>query len=94
MEFDLHPLLQKVRRKRIIRTASYNRRNTLILKLVEKYQGEDFGNYRLRVVWGPVLPQDRTRMVTHEQSLVQGLMSRVWSRPGFIPGAGRWMKSG
>ncbi len=77
MEFDLHPLLQKVRRKRIIRTASYNRRNTLILKLVEKYQGEDFGNYRLRVVWGPVLPQDRTRMVAHEQSLVQaGIHSR------------------
>ena len=42
LEFDLHPLLQKVRRKRIIRTAAYNRRNALILKLVEKYQGGEF----------------------------------------------------
>ena len=77
LEFDLHPLLQKVRRKRIIRSAAYNRRNALILKLVEKYQGESFGKYRLRVVWGPVLPQDMTRVVANEQTLVQaGIHSR------------------
>ena len=77
LEFDLHPLLQKVRRKRIIRTAAYNRRNALILKLVEKYQGESFGDYRLRVVWGPVLPQDMARIVANEQTLVQaGIHSR------------------
>ena len=38
LEIELQPLLQKVRRKRIIRTAAYNRRNRLILKLLEKYQ--------------------------------------------------------
>ena len=77
LEFDLHPLLQKVRRKRIIRTAAYNRRSALILKLAEKYQGEDFGDCRLRVVWGPVLPQDLARMVSNEQTLVQtGIHSR------------------
>ncbi len=77
LEMDLHPLLQKVRRKRIIRTAAYNRRNALILRLVEKYQGESFGDYRLRVVWGPVLPQDMTRIVSNEQTLVQtGIHSR------------------
>ena len=55
LEIELQPLLQKVRRKRLIRTAVYNRRNRLILKLLEKYQGENFGDNHLRVVWGPVL---------------------------------------
>jgi len=77
LELELHPLLQKVRRKRIIRTAAYNRRNEMILKLLEKFQGESFGNNRLRVVWGPVLPQDMARLVADEQVLVQtGIHSR------------------
>ncbi len=77
LELDLHPLLQKVRRKRIIRTAAYNRRNVLILRLVEKYQGESFGDYRLRIVWGPILPRDMVRIVSNEQTLIQaGIHSR------------------
>jgi len=77
MEIELQPLLQKVRRKRIIRTAVYNRRNEMVLKLLEKYRGESFGNNRLRVVWGPVLPQDWARLVSKEQTLVQtGIHSR------------------
>jgi len=80
LEIELHPLLQKVRRKRIIRTAVYNRRNEMILKLLEKYQGvlqlKD-GENRLRVVWGPVLPQDISRQISNEQILVQtGIHSR------------------
>ena len=77
LEIELQPLLQKVRRKRIIRTAVYNRRNEMVLKLVEKYQGESFGDNHLRVVWGPVLPQDWARLVSKEQTLVQtGIHSR------------------
>jgi hypothetical protein len=77
LEIELQPLLQKVRRKRIIRTAAYNRRNRMILALLEKYSGESFGHHHLRVVWGPVLPQDLTKLVTNEQSLVQtGIHSR------------------
>ena len=77
LEIELHPLLQKVRRKRIIRAAAYNRRNEMILKLLEKYQGERFGDNHLRVVWGPVLPQDMARQVNNEQTLVQtGIHSR------------------
>jgi hypothetical protein len=80
MEIDLQPLLQKVRRKRIIRTAAYNRRHEMILKLLEKYQGEDFGpavGSRLRVIWGPVLPKDVERRVNSEQVMVQtGIHSR------------------
>ena len=77
MEIELYPLLQKVRRKRVIRTAAYNRRNELVLKLVEKYQNQNFGDIQFRVVWGPVLPRDMARLVSNEQTLVQaGIHSR------------------
>lgn len=77
LEIELQPLLQKVRRKRIIRTAVYNRRNEMILRLLKKYAGEDYGDNHLRVVWEPVLPKDMSRKVSSEQVLVQnGIHSR------------------
>jgi hypothetical protein len=77
LEIELQPLLQKVKRKRLIRTSVYNQRNRLILKLVEKYQNESFGDNQLRVVWSPVLPQDMERLVANEQILIQnGVHSR------------------
>ena len=77
LEIELNPLLQKVRRKRIIRTAAYNRRNEMVLKLLEKYQGIRFGENLLRVVWSPILPQDLAKLVSNEQTLVQtGIHSR------------------
>jgi hypothetical protein len=77
LEIELQPLLQKVWRKRLIRTAAYRQRNQLILRLLEKYQNENFGRYRLEVVWSPVLPRDLARLVTDEQTLVQnGIHSR------------------
>ncbi len=77
LEIELQPLLQKVWRKRLIRTSAYRRRNRLILKLLQKYQNQDFGNYRLDVVWSPVLPRDLARLVANEQTLVQnGIHSR------------------
>jgi len=77
LEIELQPLLQKVRRKRLIRTVAYNRRNRMILKLLEKYQNESFGDNHLRVVWNPVLPRDLARLVSNEQTLVQsGIHSR------------------
>ncbi len=81
LEIELQPLLQKVRRKRIIRAAAYNRRNAMILNLLEKFGGEDFGGGsaagRLRVIWGPVLPKDMESRVSSEQVMVQtGIHSR------------------
>ena len=72
LEIELQPLLQKVSRKRAIRTVAYNQRNRMILKLLEKYRGDDFGDYNLRVAWSPVLPRDMTQLVANEQVLVQG----------------------
>jgi len=77
LEMELHPLLQKVRRKRLIRTAVYRRRNEMILGIAEQMTGEDFGRCRSKVTWGPVLPQDRGRLVRDEQILVgAGIHSR------------------
>jgi hypothetical protein len=81
LEIELQPLLQKVRRKRIIRTAAYNRRNEMILKLLRQFGGENFGETaaggNLKVVWGPVLPSDMASRVNSEQTLVQtGIHSR------------------
>ncbi len=77
LQIELYPLLQKVRRKRIIRASAYNRRNEMVLKLLEKYRGDRFGDNSLRVLWGPVLPQDMARQVNNEQILVQtGIHSR------------------
>ena len=77
LEMELHPLLQKVRRKRLIRTAVYRRRNELILRVLERMTGESFGNYRSRIIWGPLLPQDRGRLVRDEEILIgAGVHSR------------------
>ncbi len=77
LEMELHPLLQKVRRKRLIRTSVYRRRNEMVLRILEQMAGEAFGNHRSRVVWGPVLPQDRARLVRDEEIMVNaGIHSR------------------
>ncbi len=77
MQIELYPLIQKVLRKRAIRTSVYNQRNEMILKLLEKFGGEKTGENRPRVVWGQVLPQDKVQLVNNETSLVEhGIHSR------------------
>lgn len=98
LEIELHPLLQKVRRKRTIRTSAYIRRNQMILTLLEQFTGANYGSALAspsgaasgtgrrgagstslshRLVWAPVLPQDKSRTAQQEQLLVQaGVHSR------------------
>jgi hypothetical protein len=77
LEIEMQPLLQKVWRKRLIRNSAYRERNNLILRLTAKYTGQDFGDYRLQMVWSPVLPRDMAALVSNEQVLVQnGIHSR------------------
>ncbi len=71
LEIELHPLLQKVRRKRLIRSAAYKKRNEMALQLLSQYTREDYSGLKHRVIWGPVLPQDKMRLVQSEQLLVQ-----------------------
>ena len=77
MNIELGSLIQKVIRKRTIRTNAYHQRNDIILKLAEKYMNESFDQITHRVVWGPILPQDTARQAQNEQLLVQaGVHSR------------------
>ena len=47
------------------------------MDLLEKFKGEDFGENRIKVVWGQVLPQDIAQLITNEQILVEtGIHSR------------------
>jgi hypothetical protein len=77
LRIELGSLIQKVIRKRSIRTNVYHRRNAMILKLAEMYMHEDFGGMSHRVVWGSILPQDVATQAQNEQLLVQaGVHSR------------------
>ncbi len=77
LEVELYSLLQKVQRKRNIRASAYRRRNVMMLDLLRQFGGQDFGPVFHRIVWGTVIPQDKARQVTNEQSLVtSGVHSR------------------
>ena len=71
LEVELQSLLQKVRRKRTIRTAAYTRRCQMILALHKQFARQDFTTISTRIIWGAVLPQDRARLAQNEQLLVQ-----------------------
>ena len=92
LQMELDPLLKKVQRKRLIRAAAFRRRNEMTLRILEQETGEPLRQgsgqglaprqsagrlYRTRIVWGPVLPQDRSRLVEDETRLVSaGVHSR------------------
>jgi hypothetical protein len=77
LRIELGSLIQKVVRKRTIRTNVYHQRNAMILKLAGIFMNENFEGVNHRVVWGPILPQDTDRQAQTEQSLVQaGVHSR------------------
>jgi len=77
LQIELGSLIQKVTRKRTIRTNAYHQRNQMIMRLAEKYLGESFEGISHRVVWGPILPADTARQAQNEQLLVQaGVHSR------------------
>jgi len=77
MRIELGSLIQKIIRKRTIRTNVYHQRNDMILKLGEMFVHENFEGVNHRVVWGPILPQDATTQAQTEQLLVQaGVHSR------------------
>ena len=77
LNLELDPLLKKVQRKRLIRSAAYVRRNEMILRILEQETGVSYAPHRSRIVWGPVVPRDRSRLIVDEKSLVAaGIHSR------------------
>ena len=77
MQIELGSLLQKVTRKRTIRTNAYHHRTDMVLRLAAKYMNENLEGITHRVVWGEILPTDTQRQAQNEQLLVQaGVHSR------------------
>jgi len=77
LQLQMDPLLKKVERKRLIRSAAFRRRNEMVLQLLTLFGGEDFVPFRTRVVWGELLPVDRERLVREEVALIgAGVHSR------------------
>jgi len=77
MQIELGSLLQKVTRKRTIRTNAYHHRTDMVLRLAARYMNENLEDITHRVVWGEILPQDTQRQAQNEQLLVQaGVHSR------------------
>jgi len=78
LEVEIQPLVQKVQRKRRVWDSVYRRRNAMVLDLLERFGGYDFGGVRrTEVVWGSILPQDRETLVRAEAQLVaSGIHSR------------------
>ena len=77
LEMELHPLLQKLRRKRLIRSAAFRRRNEIALRIHEQKTGERLAPYRTAIEWGAILPQDQAQVARQEIELVaSGLHSK------------------
>ena len=77
LSIELDPLQKKVQRKRLIRSAAYRRRDEMVLRILEQQGGARFGGLRSRIVWGSVVPPDRSRLVADERTLVaSGIHSR------------------
>jgi hypothetical protein len=79
LNVELDPLLKKVQRKRLIRAAAFRRRNEMALRILERFAEPrvSYAPYRSRIIWGSVLPLDRSRLVADERALVaSGIHSR------------------
>jgi hypothetical protein len=77
LNIEFQSLVQKVVRKRVIRTPAYRRRCEMILKLAEQFLGYDISGIMPRVSWGPIISSDIIRQAQSEQLLVNaGIHSR------------------
>jgi hypothetical protein len=84
LEIEMQPLLQKVARKRAVWTVALEERSRMVLRLHALHGdamcalvADPSSGYTLRVVWPPVLPSDRSELVSQETSLVHaGVHSR------------------
>ncbi|MGC4107244.1 MAG: phage portal protein [Thermomicrobiales bacterium] len=89
LEVEIQPLVQKVGRKRRMWDAFFQRRNAMLLDLLERFGGHALGGLRQTVaIWPPVLPSDTDSAVRNAVSLVDhGVRSRRSAIAG-LGGAG------
>ena len=77
LRIEMGSLIQRVIRKRLVRTNAYYRRDEMILHMMRTYASLNTTGVTHRVVWGPILPADQDRQAMNEQVMVQaGVHSR------------------
>ena len=63
LRIELDPLLRKVARKRLIRSAALRRRDALMLRVLAHHTGRSFEGVRTDIAWAPVFPSDDTGLL-------------------------------
>jgi hypothetical protein len=63
LRLELDPLLRKVGRKRMIRTAALRHRDALMLRVLAHHTGATFEGIRTDISWAPVFPRDDTGLL-------------------------------
>ena len=58
LQLELDPLLRKVARKCLIRTAALRRRDRMALRVLAHHTGQPIEGVRTEIAWGPVFPRD------------------------------------
>ena len=77
LEMELSLLLQRVRRKRLIRAAAYKERNEMVLRILEKRTGVKYLPVKQRIVWELLPHQPAAVLGQEQQTLVEaGIQSR------------------
>lgn len=78
LEVEIQPLIQKVGRMRRMWDGVFQRRNAMVLDLLERFGGLDVGGLRrTTTIWPPILPSDIETSVRNAVSLVSsGIQSR------------------
>lgn len=76
LQMEPDPLLRRVARKRLIRTATMRKRDALVLRLLAHRTGRRFEGIRTDIEWGPIFSRDPGALLP---SSVPG------SAPGSLP---------
>jgi hypothetical protein len=63
LQTELDPLLRKIGRKRLVRTAALRHRDRLVLRVLEEHTGQRFEGVRTDIAWGPVFSRDPGMML-------------------------------
>ena len=80
LEVELQPLLQRVARKRLVRSAAFHRRAQLALRIHDLIHGSNLAAAgTIATVWGPTVPRDRSRSIEQESALVRAGLSSYTS---------------
>ncbi|MEE8421302.1 MAG: phage portal protein [Dehalococcoidia bacterium] len=63
LQLELDPLLRKVGRKRLTRSAALRQRDRLILRMLAHHTGQSFEGVRTDISWGPVFSRDPSTLI-------------------------------